>query len=176
MPKITYERLHQVLRYDSITGIFHWRISVSGVKIGDEAGSLGNGYIYIGIDGILYLAHRLAWLYVYGYFPENNLDHRDRIRHHNWIKNLREATQQCNSRNCGNHKDNKSGVKGVYWNKEENKWHARIMVAPKRHHLGYYINFYNAVCARLAAEQCLNWANCDSSSPAYKYVQNMLDK
>lgn len=73
-------------------------------------------------------AHRLAWLYIHGYFPEYGIDHKDRVTYHNWIDNLREATQQCNMRNTANSKNNTSGIKGVSFNKKRNKWSAYIMV------------------------------------------------
>lgn len=171
---ITYERLHEVLDYNKKTGIFVWLISRKGVKAGTVAGSKQKGYLHIRIDWKLYKAHRLAWLYVYGYFPEHGLDHKDRIKHHNWIKNLREVSAQCNIRNTGNHATNISGVKGVHFHKAAQKWCAEIMVNKKSYYLGNYNSFDNAVCARLAGEQCLNWSNCDSSSPAYQYVQKMI--
>lgn len=100
----------------------------------------------------MYYAHRLAWFYYYGYWPENKIDHRDQIKHHNWILNLREASDQCNQRNTGNRKDNKSGVKGVTWSNANNKWKVEIRINNKGKFLGYFVNFVEAVCTRLAAE------------------------
>lgn len=77
-------------------------------------------------------------------------------------------------RNSGNRKNNTSGVKGIYWNKERVKWEAAITVNGKKINIIYCKSFNEAVCARLIAEQCLNWSGCDSSSPAFKYVQEML--
>lgn len=75
------------------------------------------GYVQIKISGKLYHAHRLAWLYVYGYMPEKEIDHINRIRDDNRIANLREATSQLNSLNTGIYKNNTSGSKGIYYNK-----------------------------------------------------------
>ena len=177
MPKkLTQKRLKEVLHYNPETGIFTWRIATAkSIKIGDIAGCKGKqGYIPINVDNKRYYSHRLAWLYIHGYFPEHGLDHKDRIKHHNWIDNLREVSQQCNLRNTINSKNNTSNVKGVHWNKNANKWEARIKVNSKVKYIGIYKSFDEAVCARLAGEQCLDWADCDSSSPAYKYVQEML--
>jgi hypothetical protein len=144
--------------------------------IGDSAEyRSGTGYIQIRIDKKLYYAHRLAWLYVYGYFPENNIDHIDHKGYHNWIGNLREVSTQCNARNTGNFKHNSSGVKGVTWYPWVKKWAARIKINGKIRHLGLYEDFTEAVCTRLAAEQCLNWQKCDSTSPAYQYVRKQLN-
>jgi hypothetical protein len=76
----------------------------------------------------------------------------------------------CNLRNTGNNKANKSGVKGVNWTKNMNKWLVYITINYKQNKLGYFNEFDEAVCVRLMTEQCLNWEGCDSCSPAYKYV------
>lgn len=170
---ISAKELKELLHYDSDTGIFTWKVSNGNrINIGDVSGSISkiDGYIRIKINGKMYLAHRLAWLYEYGYFPENDLDHKDRIKHHNWIKNLRETSDVCNQRNTGNPKNNTSGVKGICWAEQNNKWKAQIVIDRKTKGLGYYSDFLEAVCHRLAAEQCVNWEGCDSSSPAYQYV------
>lgn len=176
MKKLTQERLKELLHYDSDTGSFTWIVNRgNAVTVGDIANyRSGGGYVQIRIDKKLYYGHRLAWLYVYGYFPEHGVDHIDKIRHHNWISNLREASTQCNARNTGNFKHNSSGVKGVTWYDWVHKWCARIKVKGKTKNLGIHEDFTEAVCHRLAAEQCLNWEGCDSNSPAYQYVQKHL--
>ncbi len=176
---LTYERLIHLLEYNEFTGIFKWKVSPNVcIKIGDIAGSKGiEGYIQIIVEGASYKAHRLAWFFYYGYMPESEIDHIDKLpehRHHNWISNLREASHQCQMRNRGNFKNNTSGVKGVFWNKNTNKWRAQICVDKKQKQLGSYKDFDNAVCARLAGEQCLDWAGCDIDSPAYLYVQRII--
>jgi len=170
------EKLKTILSYNHETGIFIWKIpKPGGIKVGDIAGTLRtDGYIQIEADRKLYYAHRLAWFFKYGYSPENNIDHIDRIKHHNWISNLREVSNQCNARNCGNFINNTSGVKGVSWDKNRGKWFAHVAINNKPKNLGEYFSFSNAVCARLAAEQCLDWEGCDSNSPAYQYVQKNI--
>jgi len=169
------ERLKELLNYDPETGIFVWKFSTNKrIKVGDVAGTDSRGYIRIMIDNKKYLAHRLAWLHYYGYFPEHGLDHKDRIRHHNWIKNLREASQQCNLRNTGNRGDNTSSVKGVFFDKARQKWRALIYLDSGGYHLGSFTDFTEAVAHRLAAEQCLNWSTCDSYSPAFQYMQKYI--
>ena len=175
MGKITQERLKQVLNYNQNTGVFKRRVASGCVAPGSVAGSLRpDGYLETTVDGRKYRIHRLAWLYVYGYLPENGLDHIDRNPLNNKISNLREASHQCNARNCKSFKTNTSGIKGVWWDKAKNKWAAEMMVNYKKRFLGRYKNFYNAVCARLAGEQCVHWAGCDSDSPAYKYVKKNI--
>lgn len=72
------------------------------------------GYVRIIIKGKTYRAHRLAWLWVHGVWPEHELDHRDLVRSHNWLSNLREATHDKNMMNKKKYKNNKSGFMGVW--------------------------------------------------------------
>lgn len=169
--KLTQARLKELLDYNPNTGIFKWLIDIGTAKTGDIAGCIRpDGYLQIQIHGIPYLSHRLAWLYVYGYFPENEVDHKDRIKWHNWISNLREVSRQCNTRNCGNLKHNTSGVKGVSWHKANSMWRAHIKINRKQICIGYSKDFIEAVFARYAVEQCLDWNSCDNNSPAKRYL------
>ena len=86
-------RLRELLSYDPDTGLFRWSKNKGSKDAGELAGCVSpKGYILIGIDGCLYLAHRLAWLYVHGEFPEKDIDHRDQDKSNNRICNLRLAT------------------------------------------------------------------------------------
>ena len=177
MKKLTYEELHRQLMYNPWNGLFYLKVKRERTNIGDIVGTKRkDGYVIITINHKLYLAHRLAWFYVKGYMPENDIDHLDRITHHNWFSNLEHRSHQCNVRNTGNFSHNTSGVKGVSWNKSRNKWKAEINLNGKTQYIGQHEEFEEAVCLRLAMEQCLNWHNCDSHSPAYQYVQKLLTR
>lgn len=173
---ITQKHLKELLSYDPQTGIFKWKKTKgSRAQKGNIAGSLINtGYRMVCVDHKSYPAHRLAWLYVHGYFPEHSLDHINRIPTDNRIENLREVSDQCNMRNRKISHNNKSGISGICFCKQNKKWRVSISIYNKTYNLGRYKDFDNAVCARLAAEQCLNWDGCDSNSSAYQYVQRML--
>ena len=177
MAKLTQEQVKKLFKYNPDTGdlICKVRRGNNG-GIGDVAGYCNKGYLQVTIDGKGYYNHRVIWLYVHGYIPEHDLDHINRKRFDNRIKNLREVSRQCNNRNCGNRNNNTSGVKGIFWHKTIKKWQANIGVNRELKHLGYYDEFDNAVCARLAGEQCVNWSGCDSSSPAFKYVKKNIIK
>lgn len=166
------------LNYNPDTGIITWnRLLIHNqVRVGDEAGSFDkrDGYRRVRFMGDTYLTHRLGWFLHKGHWPNGMLDHKDRIRDHNWISNLREATRMCNARNCGNFSHNTSGVKGVNWHKRDKIWAANIVYRKKSYFLGYYTDFDDAVCARLSAEQCLEWSGCDSNSPSYQYVKENI--
>lgn len=196
--KLTHDHLLSRLNYNSDTGIFTWKErQPSEFKPGNksseancnswnkkfahkQAGSLSkaSGYIEISIDKKHYLAHRIAWFHYYGYMPENQIDHKDRVRHHNWIDNLREASQQCQSRNSSIAKNNTSGVVGVSlltWSKKHpnyKKQHvSQITVNKKNIYLGCFENFADAVKARWKAEVKYNFPNCNTSSTAYNYLK-----
>lgn len=177
----TYEEAHARWRYDPQTGEI-WNRRFERVITGADS----DEYIRVGFchrptkRKCMILGHRLAWLLHEGYWPEHQIEHIDRDKTHNAWHNLRPVGQQCNNRNVGNRKDNTSGVKGVYWHEAYNNWLARIVVLEngeyKLKHLGYYHDFDDAVCARLAAEQCLNLSGCDSNSPAYRYVKSNIQQ
>jgi len=78
---LTQEDLREILRYEPDTGDFHWRVRGSGRRMNKPAGRIekDKGYRQIGIKYKLYKAHRLAWLYVHGYFPENDIHHVNHI-------------------------------------------------------------------------------------------------
>jgi len=147
------------------------RVTVGCAKEGDVAGcEETDGYQSISIDCKRYKAHRLIWLYYHGYFPENDIDHINRDRSDNRIENLRVVSKSCNLRNSGNWPTNRSGVKGVGFNKADKVWRAHIGKGNTYYYLGRSKDFNEAVLLRYAAEQCLNWGKCDSMSPAHSYA------
>jgi hypothetical protein len=168
---ITQERLKELLHYDSDTGFFTWK---PRERIGKnkpwtrllaekQAGVIHKrqGYVFIRIDNKLYLAHRLAVLYMTGKFPDNMTDHIDGIRSNNKWNNLREA---CNSENMQNLKkariDNKStGLLGAHFNKRQNKFSSSIQTNKKQKHLGYFSSAIEAHEAYLKAKRELHSHN-----------------
>jgi len=177
---ITYDKLKKAIHYDPLTGIFTRKVTISNKhKIGDIATSeSGNGYLKIYLGTEQYLAHRLAWFYVHGYMPENDIDHKDRVRHHNWIDNLRETSRTCNLKNGTLRCDNTTGIKGVAKNNNKKfpTWRSNIVINKKQYCLGTHKDFDEAVCHRLAAEQCLDWHSCDLDSPAFAYVKENIQQ
>lgn len=178
MPGLAQKRLKEVLNYDSETGIFTWvdYSNFGRAKTGAAGWFCTAGYLTIQIDKVKYQAHRLAWLYTYGYFPENNIDHINRIKQDNRIDNLRDVSQQCNVRNSRIRKDNKTGVPGVIKYSRCKGWAAQIKINRRSKTIGYYSSFTDAVFHRFAAEQCIGWEKCDPESPAYSYVKKMLNR
>ena len=131
-------RLRSLVRYDPETGKFFALTRRGPRGPGDEMGSLANtGYWTIRLDGKLYLAHRLAWLYVTGRWPKFQIDHYDRNKENNRWGNLREATPQQNSTNNYDARPNsKTGRIGVCFFK--GKYQAQIMVNGRAIYLGRF--------------------------------------
>jgi len=169
---LTQERVKELFRYEDGNLIRRVRTS-NCVNIGDVAGCVnGLGYLRTMVDGKRYFNHRLVFLFHYGYTPENQVDHIDRNRTNNKINNLREVSNSCNVRNSKQPRNNTSGIKGVSWFKRAKKWIAYIEAGGSRKHLGRFTDLTEAIAHRFAAEQCLNWSNCDSNSPAYQYMKD----
>lgn len=174
---ITQKELRKILHYDARRGVWRWRVGRGTAGKGGIAGTLYHtGYRLIQVNGKRYNSSRLAWFYIRGYLPEHEVDHINRNPSDDRWCNLREASRQCNIRNRGMFKNNTSGVKGVSWCKQTGKWQAYIAVSGKLKHLGRHADFTEAVAHRLATEQCLGWEGCESSSPAFQYIQNYLSK
>jgi hypothetical protein len=137
---VSLPRLRQVLDYNPIDGVFTWKERLSNrVSVGDVAGTLGqNGYTYIRFDGYMVLAHRLAWMYVHGEWPDKAIDHINGDRNDNRLSNLRLANSSENAINGKVRSTNKSGYRGVSWDKGKSKWVARLVKDGKQHVLGRF--------------------------------------
>jgi nuclear transport factor 2 (NTF2) superfamily protein len=134
---ITADMARQLLNYDPDTGEFRWRERVSSMFVGEGkaqeslcrkwnaryANTLtGNaisypGYLRIGVLGKIYLAHRVAWLMSYGYWPKEDIDHVDGRRDKNHLSNLREASRAENLQNISMHSTREGGLVGANFHK-----------------------------------------------------------
>lgn len=158
--ELTQEYLKEVLHYDPETGIFTWRSSGKGRKLGRPAGALHKklGSVQLFVGGRLYYAHRLAWLYMTGSWPREHIDHIDGDPSNNRWVNLREATNAENLQNQRHaRKDNlSSGLLGVTWHKQGRKFMAQISVDEKRIYLGLHETAQEAHQAYLKAKRELH--------------------
>ncbi len=166
--------LRRQLHYDPNTGIFTRLVSTNKkIRIGDVAGSLNNstGYIGIQVNGQIYQAHRLAYLYMEGYFPEYQVDHKNGVRDDNRWENLRHTTQSCNMQNQTIRSNNLSGFTGVSWNNRRQKWYSQIKVLNRNVFIGCYDDPLEAALARFTFEvQCPHWT-CNYQSLLVKVIK-----
>lgn len=147
-------RLKELLRYDAGTGEFVWLRTKGRAREGAVAGATDTyGYRVIRVDGVLYKAHRLAWLHEYGRWPDGLLDHANRVKGDNRICNLRAISQSENMHNSS--RRTKSGVPGVRWRKDRGTWVAQIRVGYRNHVLGSFKSKDEAIAARREAEQAM---------------------
>lgn len=130
--------LKDVLAYDSSTGNFHWKVYTRKTKPGQLAGCLNSqGYVQIMYKQVNYLAHRLAWLFTYGEYPEQYLDHINQNKSDNRLSNLRAVNNSFNMSNidapC---KNNSVGYRGVSRNK--NGFSAKLKFQNVIYYLGTF--------------------------------------
>jgi len=163
---ITQERLKELLEYNQDTGIFVWKSRPSWMfrsarskkawhskHYGKQAlNKRTDGYIAIKVDVKTYRAHRLAWLYVYGEWPNGEIDHKNHIRDDNRMCNLRDVTRSENQKNASIRKDNTSEVTGVSWYKTYEKWVVQIVLSGNKTTLGYFNDKFEAICCRKSAD------------------------
>lgn len=130
-PEMTQDELQKLLNYDPYSGVFTWKQYRNQLALkGGIAGNIRpDGYIQIKVKGKLYLAHRLAWLYVTGKWPSMDIDHIDGGRRNNRFSNLREATRSEN-------KHNTCWSSGVHWCNTHKIWIAQFQINKVRVVLG----------------------------------------
>lgn len=138
---LTAGKLREFLRYDPSTGEFTRKYKTKKNAEGSLTGAIhGTSYTRkkVTVGGRVYMAHRLAWLYIYGEWPSMDIDHIDGDACNNRIANLRLATD---SQNLGNMKKpitNKSGKKGVSWSSAAKKWQSHIRIQGANRYLGLF--------------------------------------
>lgn len=164
--EISKSKILSLLIYQPANGCFRWKYSRGRICRLSAAGTIKrDGYRYITIFGKSFPAHRLAYFLVNGYWPET-VDHINNDKKDNRAANIRRATQSENNQNRGIQRNNKSGVKGVTWNKQRSKWAGYVWLNRKMNHLGYYANFDDAVAAVAVARKKLHGEFCNHGEAA----------
>lgn len=147
---LTAEYVRSRLDYDPDTGVLRWKTREdlpagrtrnvwNGRYAGKVAGCVNtHGHVVIAIDSRLYYAHRLAWLIVYGEWPDDQLDHANMEHADNRLANLREATHGQNQRNRRALRGSATGLKGVSEDKRSGRFTARISHDDRVRHLGTF--------------------------------------
>lgn len=167
--KITCLELKLKLYYDPVTGVF------INLKTNNIIGcKIKKGYYVINLLGSQYRAHRLAWLYMTGEFPENDIDHINHIRYDNRFINLRSVSRVENGKNQSKQCRNTSGITGVSWSESRGKWTAYICSNGKSYGLGRFYDKFNAICARKSAERKYGFHANHGENPIKRYSKNYL--
>jgi hypothetical protein len=158
--------LHECLSYDPKSGLFTWNCrpiehfkDLRAQKIwntkysGKQAGAVMSvGYVLIRIHKQCYYAHRLAWLYMFGSWPQE-VDHINGITSDNSIENLRSVSHSENGKNVKMPSHNSTGVIGVCIPNDGGRIQARIQVNGKQIKLGRFDSIEEAEQARLQASR-----------------------
>jgi HNH endonuclease len=145
---VTQERLKEVLAYEADTGLFRWRERAGRAIVGQVAGGIRErGYRVIRVDGVLYRAHRLAFLYVYGCWPSHGIDHINGRTDDNRLANLREASASINAQNVVDYQT--TGVE----RRPSGSFRAVLKLAGRKLHVGTFATEAEAKAAYLEAKR-----------------------
>ena len=149
-PTAALKIFKKYLSYDPDTGVFTRLKSVGNQPIGSVAGNkTSHGYVRISVEGRLWRAHRLAWLFFYEVWPTDQIDHINGVRTDNRIVNLREVN---NRENQSNTDKTRSGIPaGVHWDKSRGKWFSQALTKDGKKALGRYDDMEEAHAAYLKA-------------------------
>ena len=132
---ITQKRVSELFWYNYETGNLHRKTNIGGKEIDGIAGIINEkGYVIIGIDNNRYRAHKLVWLYHYGYMPNKQIDHINGIKNDNRIENMRQVDNRDNHLNMKSHRNGR--LYGTI--KDRGKYISRIRVDDKRIFLGTF--------------------------------------
>lgn len=138
MAKLTHTRLRELIGYNSETGTLISLSCRGNIAAGDRIGTINTrGYRQACIDGRMYYEHRLVWLYVFGEWPADQIDHINGDRADNRVKNLREVSQAQNNANSVSRR-NTDQLRGAYYIGEKQRWMAQIVSDSRTQYLGYY--------------------------------------
>lgn len=148
--EITQKMLLDTFKYED--GHFIRRFKQGKAKAGCIACETmsSKGYLNVKIKGCKFPLHRLVWLYHYGKFPDNQIDHINHIKTDNRIENLRDVTNLENGRNQSKHRTNSSGYTGVYMH-QSGKWVGQINIHGKTH-AKYFNDKNDAILHRKSLE------------------------
>lgn len=142
--KITQEMVKEYFSYNHDTGSLTWlKDSGSNWCKGKVAGTKAGDYLRVSFKGKRFYVHRLVYLFHHGYLPDT-VDHINGNGSDNRIENLRGCTQAENNLNSKIPKSNTSGVKGVSWNKQHNRYKGIVQYKGKQYFIGYFDNLEEA--------------------------------
>lgn len=184
------EVLRQLLRYEPETGKLFWKergaewFSAEWQRrqwnkrlAGTEAFRTvygPRGYLQGSIFNEMYMSHRIVYCMHFGDPGVLEIDHLDGNRTNNRIENLRAVSGMENAKNRGLGKNNTAGVLGLYYNKADRFWYARIRVARVDHYLGRFSDLEAATEARREAERRHGFHENHGGRDAYRPAHEVI--
>ncbi len=155
MAILTQALLQARLHFNPETGVFT-RLATAHcpkVLVGKPAGyERADGYLSINVAGQIYLAHRLAWLYMTGQWPDDMVDHINGARNDNRWSNLRAADMALNQQNqIRPHADSTTGLLGVFKTRN-GRFKSQIALDKTSYYLGTFDRAEDAAAAYRAAK------------------------
>lgn len=163
-------------RFEYVDGAIYWKTKTAiSVTVGKRAGgNHGDGYRCVSINNKRYLEHRIIFLMHHGYLPEF-IDHIDCNKLNSRIENLREASSWQNSQNNSVVRS-ATGIKGVYFNKNKNKYHAQIWANGKCNSVGYFKSIDDAAKAMKIARTNLHGEFANAGKFVYAIEAKFKEK
>ncbi|MEP0316735.1 MAG: HNH endonuclease signature motif containing protein [Hyphomonas sp.] len=164
-PEIDPNLLRELVDYDPDTGLFVWRERGQRHIQGDQPVAIWNsqwagkpafttptdgGYLRGSIFNVDYKAHRVAWAIHHGVWPENEIDHINRVKTDNRMCNLRDVDRQTNQDNMEPQWDS---YEMRYIGFQRGRFRVRIRIRGKRRYFGSYETIEKAKAARDVAEK-----------------------
>lgn len=145
---ITKDCLHSLFYYDATEGALYWK------RNSKRAGSITDkNYLRVQINKKLYYVHRIVWMFNYGEWPKNEIDHIDHNTFNNRLDNLQDVTHSENLQNQIKAKSqNKIGILGVHYRPDLRKYLAQITVSGEVIYLGLFDDPIDAGNAYLDAK------------------------
>ena len=171
MRLVTQDEVRLLFEYDQLTGICVYRLTYGRVVAGTIVGWRDEkGYRRTKIRGKTYFLHKLIWLHVHGYIPEE-IDHKDGDPTNNSLGNLRIATRSQNLANA-RIRIGESGLRGVKLNPSTSKWQSRIYRGRQCYFLGDFDTKEEAAAAyRTAADKMYGeFAIHNRPSPSFRRI------
>jgi hypothetical protein len=170
--ELTRERLLELLDFDETLSRFRWRERPGNNGFNAQRAGKLAGYEWhidsltyrrIGLEGKNYYEHRLVWLFHYGHFPTEKLDHKDGDGLNNAKENLQLAPGNLNHKNMAKYSANTSGYNNVYWCKQGEEWHVRI----QHNGIGHYGGHFKKEGLHLAIAKAKEMREAFGFSPAH---------
>lgn len=159
---LQHEQARARFAYQPETGIFTRKQDARHLRAGSVVtGTLSHGYVRIWIDGKQVSAHRLAWLWMTGHWPTQDIDHVDGNRSNNAWWNLRQVDRSTNLENIRAPKSNNrsTGLLGAYRSPSPGRFVSRIKVRGVNRNLGSFATAIEAHEAYIAAKRELHEGN-----------------